>query len=142
MFAAVNLQTASKDELMSIKGIGPVKADQIMKYRKSNKISSANDLQNIKGFGPGIIANVKGNKTVTKAKMGEKKQKSRIEDKRKSKISKSKEFGMSKNELKTKKQKINKKVKAKKTDIKTNAKTKKSEKKAKMTEKNKKKVDK
>ena len=38
IFAAVNLQTASKDELMSIKGIGPVKADQIMKYRKSNKI--------------------------------------------------------------------------------------------------------
>ena len=88
IFAAVNLQTASKNELMSIKGIGPVKADQIMKYRKSNKIKSANDLQNIKGFGPGIIANVKGNKTVSKVKMTEKKQKSRIEDKRKAKISK------------------------------------------------------
>ena len=73
MLAAINLQTASKNELMSIKGIGPVKADQIIKYRKSNTIKSASDLQNIKGFGPGIIENVKGNKTVSKAKMTEKK---------------------------------------------------------------------
>ena len=35
MFGAMNLQTASKEELMSIKGIGPKKADQIMKYRKN-----------------------------------------------------------------------------------------------------------
>jgi len=68
IFAAVNLQTASKDELMSIKGIGPVKADQIIKYRKSNKIKSADDLKDIKGFGPSIISNIKGNKTISKAK--------------------------------------------------------------------------
>ncbi len=76
MFAAMNLQTASKDELMSIKGIGPKKADQIIKYRKTNRIKSADDLQNIKGFGPGIIANVKGDKKVSKAKMKEKTKKS------------------------------------------------------------------
>ena len=119
IFAAVNLQTASKDELMSIKGVGPVKADQIIKYRKSNKINSADDLKNIKGFGPGIISNVKGNKTVSKAKMAEKKKTSKIEDKRKSQISKAKKSAMTKDELKAKKKEINKKAKAKKTDVKT-----------------------
>jgi len=82
IFAGVNLQTASKNELMSIKGIGPVKADQIMKYRKSNKIKSADDLKNIKGFGPGIISNVKGNKTISKA--------NRIEINEKDKVAKKK----------------------------------------------------
>ena len=33
-FSAVNLQTASKDELMCIKGIGAKKADAIIKYRR------------------------------------------------------------------------------------------------------------
>jgi competence protein ComEA len=69
IFAAINLQTASKDELMSIKGIGPMKADKIMKYRISNVINSADDLQKIKGFGPVIISNVKADKTVSKKKI-------------------------------------------------------------------------
>ena len=75
MFAAMNLQTASKDELMSIKGIGPKKADQIIKYRKSNKIKSADDLKAIKGFGPGVIGNIKKNKTISNLKKKEKKAK-------------------------------------------------------------------
>lgn len=68
MFGAINLQTATKEELMSINGIGSVKADQIIKYRKTNKIKSPDDLKNIKGFGDGIVNNVKKNKT-TKAKV-------------------------------------------------------------------------
>ncbi len=91
MFAAVNLQTASKEELMSIKGIGSKKADQIIKYRKTNKIKSADDLQNIKGFGSGIIANVKGNKKVSKTKMNSKKVGSGDRVKETKKLTKSKE---------------------------------------------------
>jgi len=65
LFSAINLQTASKDELMCIKGIGDKKADAIIKYRKSNSIKSADDLINVKGFGKGLIAKVKnGEKTV------------------------------------------------------------------------------
>jgi len=56
---AINLQTASKEELMSIKGIGEKKAQQILEYRKVNSIKSPEDLRNIKGFGDAIINNVK-----------------------------------------------------------------------------------
>ena len=34
--AAVNINTASKDELMSLKGIGEKRADDIIEYRKKN----------------------------------------------------------------------------------------------------------
>ena len=65
LFSAVNLQTASKDELMCLKGIGEKKADAIILYRKKNKLKSADDLIEIKGFGKGIIEAVKkGTKTV------------------------------------------------------------------------------
>lgn len=65
MFAAMNLQTASKEELMSIKGIGDKKADSIIEYRKTNKINTADDLKNIKGFGDSIISNVKKSNETT-----------------------------------------------------------------------------
>ncbi len=61
VFGAINLQTASKEELMSIKGIGEKKAEQIIEYRKTNTIKSADDLKNIKGFGDNIVSNVKEN---------------------------------------------------------------------------------
>ena len=66
VFGVINLQTASKEELMSIKGIGEKKAEQIMEYRKTNTIKSADDLKNIKGFGDNIVSNVKENKPATK----------------------------------------------------------------------------
>ena len=59
LFGAINLQTASKEELMSIKGIGEKKAEQIIEYRKTNKISNPEDLKNIKGFGDSVVGNVK-----------------------------------------------------------------------------------
>ena len=56
--SALNVQKASKDELMCIKGIGEKKATAIMKYRKSHKLKSADDLLEIKGFGKVLVKNV------------------------------------------------------------------------------------
>ena len=59
LFASIDLNTATKSELMSIKGIGAKKAQEILEYRKSNKILNVDDLQIIKGFGPALIKNIK-----------------------------------------------------------------------------------
>lgn len=59
LFASINLQTATKDELMAIKGIGEKKAELIIEYRKKNKINTPDDLKNIKGFGDSIVNNIK-----------------------------------------------------------------------------------
>ncbi len=78
MLFAINLNTASKEELMSIKGIGAKKAEAIIKYRKTHKIKSAEDLKNIKGIGDNIVNNVKKgikNKSPKKASKKTKKSK-------------------------------------------------------------------
>jgi len=55
MLANVDMNNASKSELMSFKGIGSKKADAILKYRKSHCFKSVNELQNVKGIGPKFI---------------------------------------------------------------------------------------
>ena len=50
---AININTADKNMLTQIPGIGPVTADSILQYRKANgKFKSAKDLMNVKGIGP------------------------------------------------------------------------------------------
>ena len=49
---AVNVNTADKEMLTQIPGVGPVTADAIVKYREANgKFKSAKELLNIKGIG-------------------------------------------------------------------------------------------
>ena len=72
MLAALNLQTATKEELMGIKGIGDKKAEQILEYRKTNKINSPEDLKNIKGFGDSIVSNIKKESGTEKEKVSKK----------------------------------------------------------------------
>jgi competence protein ComEA len=68
---ALNVKSATKDELMCIKGIGAKKADAILKFRKSGKLKTADDLLELKGFGKGIVKNIK-NDTKTVACGGKK----------------------------------------------------------------------
>lgn len=60
LFAAVNINTATKEELMSIKGIGEAKADAIIEYRKINKFNSIEDIKNVKGIGDSTFDKIKG----------------------------------------------------------------------------------
>jgi competence protein ComEA len=60
LLAAVNINTASVDELSSLKGIGQVKAEAIIKYRDANgKFKSVSELANVKGIGEKTVAKLK-----------------------------------------------------------------------------------
>jgi competence protein ComEA len=51
VFARVDLNTASFDELVELKGIGKKKAKKILKYRKKHCFKSVKELKNVKGIG-------------------------------------------------------------------------------------------
>lgn len=63
--AAVNINSASIDELTTVKGIGPSKAKAIVEYRdKNGPFKSVDDLKEIKGFGDKSVAKLRGELSV------------------------------------------------------------------------------
>ncbi len=81
-FAAVNLNTATKEELDAVKGIGPVKAQAIVDYRQKNgSFKSVDDLKNVKGFGEKSVAKMKADLSVSGASSAPKKADAKAEDK-------------------------------------------------------------
>ena len=58
--AAVNINTASKEELTSLKGVGDKRAQEIIDYRKKNgDFKSVDDLEKVPGIGPGIMKQIR-----------------------------------------------------------------------------------
>ncbi len=65
-FAAVNINTATKQELTSLKGVGEKRAQEIIDYRKKNgDFKSVDDLEKVPGIGPGIMKQIRSQVTVT-----------------------------------------------------------------------------
>ncbi len=60
----VNINTATKEELMSVSGIGASKADAIIIYRMDNPFSSIEDIKNVSGIGDALFAKIKDYITV------------------------------------------------------------------------------
>ena len=60
----ININTATKEELMTLPGIGESKANDIIKYREANgQFKSIEELTNINGIGENILAKIKENIT-------------------------------------------------------------------------------
>lgn len=65
MSTKVNINTASKEELTTVSGIGEKKAEDIIKYREENNgFKSIEEIKNIQGIGDNIFAKIKENITV------------------------------------------------------------------------------
>lgn len=63
--AKVNINTASKEELMTLTGIGESKANNIIKYRDANgNFKAVEDLKKVSGIGNSIFNKIKDNITI------------------------------------------------------------------------------
>lgn len=60
----ININTATKEELMTLTGIGESKANDIIKYRETNgPFKTIEDLTKVNGIGESTLANIKENIT-------------------------------------------------------------------------------
>lgn len=55
----ININNASKEELMSLPNIGDKRADSILEYRESNKFETVEDLKNVNGIGEKFYQSLK-----------------------------------------------------------------------------------
>lgn len=68
-FAAVDLNTATQQDLETVKGIGPAKSKAILEYRSKNgPFKSVDDLAKVPGFGEKSVAGMKAELAVGAAK--------------------------------------------------------------------------
>ena len=60
----ININTASKDDLQKIPGIGASKADKIVEYRNTNLFKSIEDIKNVSGIGNSLYDKIKDHITI------------------------------------------------------------------------------
>ena len=60
----VSLNSASKEELMTLSGIGESKADAIIEYRKKKKFESIEEIKEVSGIGDALFEKIKDNITI------------------------------------------------------------------------------
>ncbi len=64
--AVVNINTATKEELMTLKSVGEKRAQEIINYRtKNGPFKSVDDLEKVPGIGPGIMKQIRSEVTTT-----------------------------------------------------------------------------
>jgi competence protein ComEA len=64
--AAVNINTATKEELTTLQGIGEKRAQDIIDYRtKNGPFKSVDDLEKVPGIGPGTMKQIRSQLSVT-----------------------------------------------------------------------------
>ena len=67
-FAAVNINTATVQELEALDGVGPVKAQAIVDYRKANgRFKSIEQIKEVSGIGDATFEKIKGDISLTGA---------------------------------------------------------------------------
>lgn len=60
----ININSATKEELMKLTGIGEAKADAIIEYRKEKRFEKIEDIKNISGIGDAMFDKIKEDITV------------------------------------------------------------------------------
>ena len=60
----ISLNNASKEELMTLSGIGESKALAIIEYRKTHRFTTIEEIMNVKGIGNSIYEKIKDNLSI------------------------------------------------------------------------------
>ena len=60
----VNINTATKEELMTLPGIGEAKAKDIIAYREKEAFTTIEDIKKVSGIGDSLFAKIKENITI------------------------------------------------------------------------------
>ena len=61
----ININTATSEQLVELKGVGDKTAQNIIEYREKKKFESVDELINVKGIGEKTLAKIRDQITVT-----------------------------------------------------------------------------